>query len=119
MNWARAVIRPGSVHFASPRKELLTNLQVDRLKKGERSGYFYGKYKLLYLVGKGTFARVYRAVHVQNGKVFAVKVLRNQHSSDALERERFFREAKLVMPLRHPNIVPIYEVDEERTGRTW
>ena len=97
------------------RRELLTNLQIDRLKKGERSGYFYGKYKLLYLVGKGTFARVYRAVHVQTKKVFAVKVLRNQHSSDPLERERFLREAKLVMPLRHANIVPIYEVAEERS----
>lgn len=97
------------------RRELLTNLQIDRLKKGERVGYFYGKYKLLYVVGKGTFARVYRAEHVQTKKVYAVKVLRNQHSNDPLERERFLREAKLVMPLRHPNIVPIYEVAEERS----
>jgi eukaryotic-like serine/threonine-protein kinase len=96
-------------------KNLLTNLQVDRLKKGERYGYFYGKHKLLYLVGKGTFARVYRAAHVDTGKVYAVKVLRGQHSNDPLERERFLREARMVMPLRHANIVPIYEVEEERS----
>lgn len=100
------------------RRELLTGLQVDRLMKGERYGYFYGKYKLLYVVGKGTFARVYRASHVQTGQVHAVKVLRNQHSKDPLERERFMLEAKLVMPLRHVNIVPIYEVAEER-GRPY
>ena len=47
------------------RKELLTNYQLDRLMKGEKGGYFYGEYKVLYLVGTGTFARVYRAVHVQ------------------------------------------------------
>lgn len=96
------------------RKGLLTKLQLDRLNKGERYGYFYGKYKLLYVVGKGSFARVYRAAHVDTGKVYAVKVLRYQHSNDPLERERFLHEAKMVMPLRHPNIVPIYEVDEER-----
>jgi serine/threonine-protein kinase len=96
------------------RKGLLTNLQLDRLRKNERYGYFYGKYKLLYLVGKGTFARVYRASHQEADNVYAVKVLRNQHSSDPLQRERFLQEAKMVMPLRHENIVPVYEVDEER-----
>ena len=65
-NSARGVSKLEAVHFGHlMRRELLTNLQVERLKKGERYGYFYGKYKLLYLVGKGTFARVYRAVHVQ------------------------------------------------------
>ena len=41
----------------------MTNYQVERLVKGERSGFFFGDYKVLYLVGSGTFARVYRAVH--------------------------------------------------------
>jgi len=96
------------------RKELLTNMQLERLKRNERYGYFYGKHKLLYVVGTGTFARVYRAAHVETGKVYALKVLRNRHSADPLERERFLTEAKMVMPLRHVNIVPIYEVGEER-----
>lgn len=38
------------------RKQLLTNLQVDRILKGEMSGYFYGHWKILYLIGSGTFA---------------------------------------------------------------
>ena len=41
------------------RNDLVTNWQLDRLTKGHRDGYFYGKYKVLYLVGAGTFARVY------------------------------------------------------------
>ena len=43
------------------RRELLTNFQVDRILGGKRDGYFYGNYKVLYMVGAGTFARVYRA----------------------------------------------------------
>jgi len=96
------------------RKSLLTNLQIDRVLRNERYGYFYGKYKLLYLVGVGSFARVYRAVHVDKGDVAAVKVLRNRHMSDMGQREHFLREAKMVMELRHPNIVPVYEVGTER-----
>ncbi len=96
------------------RKGLLTNLQIDRILKGERLGFFYGKYKLLYLVGAGTFARVYRAVHIEKGDVAAVKVLRNRYLNDISQQEQFLREANMVMQLRHPNIVPVYEVGTER-----
>ncbi|MEO8495906.1 MAG: protein kinase [Planctomycetota bacterium] len=96
------------------RKSLLTNMQIERILRGERQGFFYGKYKLLYLVGAGTFARVYRSVHVEKGSVAAVKVLRNRFLSDISQQEQFLREAKMVMELRHPNIVPVYEVGAER-----
>ena len=106
------------VHQTLLRNELLTNWQVDRIMEGHIQGYFYGDYKVLYLVGAGTFARVYRAVHRLTGDVRAVKVLRQRYTADVDTRDRFLQEAKMVMTLRHPNIVPIYEVDEER-GRSF
>ncbi|MCA9104736.1 MAG: protein kinase [Planctomycetales bacterium] len=96
------------------RREFLTNWQIDRLMEGHITGYFYGPYKVLYLVGAGTFARVYRVVNVDTGDIRAVKVLRKRYTDDAATRERFLTEAKMVQTLRHPNIVPIYEVAEER-----
>ena len=95
------------------RKELLTNLQVDRLMKGERTGYFYGPYKVLYLIGAGTFARVYRSVHRETQRVVAVKVLRRRHRAEPVQVEQFMREASVGMQLRHPNIVGIFEVDSD------
>ena len=41
-------------------------------------------------------------------------MLRNRYAEDAVTTEQFLREARMVMPLRHPNIVPVYEVLEER-----
>jgi serine/threonine protein kinase len=98
--------------------EYLTNWQLKRVEDGHKTGYFYGKWKVLYLVGAGTFARVYRSVHTQTGDVKAVKVLRNRYTDDPVTRERFLREAQTVMKLRHPNIVPIYEVEHQR-GRIY
>lgn len=92
------------------RRDLLTNFQLDRLFKGERSGYFYGNYKVLYLTGTGTFARVYRAVERGTGRVVAVKVLRKRFRDDGVMTEQFLREGQIGTGLKHPNVVPIYEV---------
>ena len=99
-------------------REMLTNWQLTRLVEGHRKGYFYGQWKVLYLVGAGTFARVYRGSHVKTEDIKAIKVLRNRYSADMETQDSFLREAKVVMKLRHPNIVPIYEVDEDK-GRTY
>ncbi|MBP89568.1 MAG: serine/threonine protein kinase [Planctomycetaceae bacterium] len=96
------------------RKGLLTNWQIDRVLAGERYGYIYGKYQIRYLVGAGTFARVYRGSHVETGKVVAIKVLRNRHSDDMEKQDHFLREANMVKELRHPNIVPVYDFGAER-----
>ena len=94
--------------------EQMTNWQISRVVDGQRRGYFYNKWKVLYLIGAGTFARVYRAVHTETGDIKAVKVLRQRWGSDVETRDSFLREARVVMELRHHNIVPIYEVDEDK-----
>ncbi len=95
------------------RREFMTNYQVERLMKGDRTGFFFGDYRVLYLVGSGTFARVYRAVHRHTGQIVAVKVLRNRYSENRAQAGLFVREGRVGCALRHPNIVPIYEVVSE------
>ena len=92
------------------RRDLLTNYQLDRLHQGFRHGFFYGDYKVLYLVGAGTFARVYRATHKNTNDLFAIKVLRKRMSEKPKEAELFRREGELGRDLKHPNIVAIHEV---------
>ena len=36
------------------RRELLTGYQLDRLLRGEKAGFFFGSYKILYLVGRAS-----------------------------------------------------------------
>ncbi|TWU43248.1 Serine/threonine-protein kinase StkP [Novipirellula aureliae] len=93
---------------AMQRAGVVTTLQIEKILRGDRSGYYYGEYKVLYLIGAGTFARVYRAS--KDGKVFAVKVLRKRFRDEPKELEQFLREGRMGLKLRHPNIVSIFEV---------
>jgi serine/threonine protein kinase len=90
------------------RHGLVTTLQAEKILKGDRYGYFYGDYKVLYVIGTGTFARVYRAE--KDGEVFAVKVLRKRFRDEIKDLEQFLREGSMGLKLRHPNIVSIVEV---------
>lgn len=95
------------------RRELLTGFQLERLLKGERHGFFYGRAKLLYQIGAGSFARVYRAIHRDSGAILAVKVLRKRYAADGDKRASFQREGEMGRLLRHPHIVAIEDVGEE------
>ncbi len=97
------------------RREFLTNFQLERMLRGERGGYFYGDYKVLYLVAGGSFARVYRAVHKDTSKIVALKVLRRRYSDNPAQASHFVREGQMGVSLRHPNIVPIYEAVSKGT----
>lgn len=90
------------------RRGLVTTLQTEKILRGDRVGFFYGNYKVLYLIGAGTFARVYRAS--RDDKVFAIKVLRKRFRDEPKEMEQFLREGQMGLKLRHPNIVSIHEV---------
>ncbi len=92
------------------RKGYLTPYQIDRIQKGEKTGFFYGSAKILYKIASGGFARVYRGVNTQTGESVAVKVLRQRWASDKVCLEAFYHEGRVGQMLRHPNIVRIDEV---------
>ena len=94
------------------RKGLLTSWQLDRLKKGEVQGFFFGNYKVLFHLAEGTFARVYRGVHKDTGMPVAIKVLRQRFSSDPGAVNLFHKEAEAGMKLNHPNIIQILDFGE-------
>jgi eukaryotic-like serine/threonine-protein kinase len=94
-------------------KQLLTNFQLHKVLKGDREGYYYGKYRVLYISGAGTFARVFRSVHVGEDRVAALKVLRKRFRNEPEQVELFLREARMGVRLKHPNIVQVYEVSDD------
>jgi serine/threonine protein kinase len=104
---------PVSVLRMLLRKGWLTSWQIDRLRKGDPSGFFYGEARVLFHLAEGTFARVYRAEHGSTGQALAVKVLRQRFAQLPEAVNRFHKEAEAGMRLRHPNIVRIIDVGQQ------
>ena len=71
-----------------------------------------GPYRVLGLIGEGAMGRVFRAEH--DGRQVALKLLRREHLRSRLLLDRFFREARAVSRIRHPHIVEVLDVGEER-----
>ena len=94
-------------------KHLLTSFQVMRLQKGDIDGLVLGRYKLMYRNASGSFARVYRAGSLDDGRMLGLKVLRQRWAEDPRTVASFHREAELGKKLKHKNIVPIYEVGSQ------
>lgn len=63
-------------------------------------------------IGRGGMAVVYRALDLRLQRRVAIKVLPPELSFNPDVRERFLREAQTAARLSHPNIVPIFSVDE-------
>ncbi len=69
-------------------------------------------------IGRGGMGVVYRCRDVKLRRHVAVKVLPPELAFREEVRTRFLREAETAAQLNHPNIVPIYSVDE-REGLVW
>jgi len=68
-----------------------------------------GRYALHELLGEGGAARVYRAQDTILERTVAIKLLREEYGSDPDFVARFYREARAIAALSHPNIVDIYD----------
>ena len=66
-------------------------------------------------LGRGGMSVVYRARDVRLRRDVAIKVLPPELAFVANVRARFMREAQTAAQLAHPNIVPIYGVEEKDT----
>ncbi|GJG87231.1 hypothetical protein tb265_24120 [Gemmatimonadetes bacterium T265] len=69
-------------------------------------------YELDREMGRGGMGIVYRARDRRLKRAVAVKILPPELAFRAEIRSRFLREAETAAQLSHPNIVPIYSVDE-------
>ena len=71
------------------------------------------RYEILEKIGNGGMATVYKAkCHVLNRYV-AIKILRDEFTTDSEFIKRFNTEAQSAASLTHPNIVSIYDVGNE------
>lgn len=69
-------------------------------------------YRVTDFLDGGGMAKVYRAVHLEMGRVVALKLIVNGDPDEAAARERFRREVQTLAEIEHPNIVPVYDAGD-------
>lgn len=75
-----------------------------------------GRYQILERIASGAQGSVDRAFDPEAGRLVAIKVLHPSYVEDKAFIDRFRREAELAASVDHPNVVQIYDVDED-SGR--
>jgi serine/threonine protein kinase/tetratricopeptide (TPR) repeat protein len=81
-------------------------------------GRTIGHYRVIEKLGEGGMGVVYRAEDTRLGRFVALKFLAAGAIHNESDRIRFQNEARSAAALRHPNICPIYSIDEAE-GRTF
>ncbi len=72
----------------------------------------HGRYDIERELGRGGMGAVYLARDVKLGRLVALKVLPAEFATQVSLRERFLRETRMAASFSHPNIVPVYAVEE-------
>ncbi|MFO0966988.1 MAG: protein kinase [Gemmataceae bacterium] len=97
------------------RDGFLTQFQAEQILQGKWRRFTIGKYKVLERLGSGGMGAVYLCEHKLMRRRVAVKVLPTAKAADPSALERFYREARAVAALDHPNIVHAYDIDQDES----
>ena len=85
------------------------SLPLDRTETSwPRAGKKFFGYEIIAEIGRGSFARVYRAEEISVGRRAVVIKVCEQETN----------EAQILGKLKHPNIIPIHSVKEVQSGLT-
>ncbi|MBL8792629.1 MAG: serine/threonine protein kinase [Planctomycetia bacterium] len=95
------------------KETLLTHFQADQLLQGRWRRFSIGRYKVLDQLGAGGMGAVYLCEHKHMRRRVAVKVLPIARTINSSCLERFYREARAIAALNHPNIVRAYDIDQD------
>jgi serine/threonine protein kinase len=104
---------PAALAGLMVRDGLLTQFQAEQFLQGKWRRFCLGKYKVLERLGAGGMGTVFLCEHKLMRRRVAVKVLPEARAEDASSLDRFYREARIVAALDHPNIVRAYDIDQD------
>ncbi|XP_012692812.2 NUAK family SNF1-like kinase 1 [Clupea harengus] len=84
------------------------------VKKHHHKHNLKHRYELLETLGRGTYGKVKKAIERHSGREVAIKSIRKEKIKDEQDMVHIRREIEIMSCLRHPHIISIYEVFENK-----
>lgn len=75
-----------------------------------------GKYEILAKLREGGMGTIYKVRHRLLDEIRVVKIMQPHAAADSELRDRFLREARLAIRVRHPNIVQLFDFSIDDAG---
>ena len=72
------------------------------------------KYRILAIIGEGTYGKVFKAQERETGRVVAIKKFKQTEDEDPHVRKTMMREIRVLKEYRHANIVNLRTVFREK-----
>ncbi|KAL4612762.1 NUAK family SNF1-like kinase 1 [Arapaima gigas] len=84
------------------------------VKKHHHKHNLKHRYELLETLGRGTYGKVKKAIERHSGREVAIKSIRKERIKDEQDMVHIRREIEIMSSLKHPHIIAIYEVFENK-----
>jgi cyclin-dependent kinase-like len=72
------------------------------------------QYRVLELIGEGTYGKVFKAQHRETGLLVAIKRFKQAEDEDSHVRKTMQREIKVLQEYKNTHIVHLHELFRER-----
>lgn len=82
--------------------------------EGTNQAIYHDQWKKLGFIGKGSYGRVYRALNITTGHIFAVKEVDSRIKRKSII-QAFQVERETLKELEHPNIVHYFGFEEDQS----
>lgn len=94
-------------------------MEQEEVIEPDFSGQVIDRYMLIRQLAVGGMGAVYEAKHTGLGKRVALKLLRQEYTTQDIARKRFLREARAVTAIKHPNVVDVSDCGETPARRVF
>ncbi|XP_066561662.1 NUAK family SNF1-like kinase 1 isoform X2 [Amia ocellicauda] len=84
------------------------------VKKHHHKHNLKHRYELLETLGRGTYGKVKKAIERDSGREVAIKSIRKEKIRDEQDMVHIRREIEIMSSLKHPHIISVYEVFENK-----
>ncbi len=91
------------------------NTSIVRSQSGVGPREISNKYEVLSQLGQGGMGTVYKVRHTHLDTILALKVLQPSFLEGGNMVTRFYREARVMARLKHPNIAQVLDIDRDET----